>query len=81
MWMDVGWTLYNISDSKKCLEIWDEFSMLGSSYKPGECSTSWSKMEKRGMTIGTLKYWAKLDDVSSPSIMKSLTIIYFLFLI
>lgn len=64
MWIELGWALYNISDNEKCLEIWEEFSQLGSSYKAGECSTLWSKMEKKGMTIGTLKYWAKLDNVA-----------------
>jgi P4 family phage/plasmid primase-like protien len=59
-WMDVGWTLYNISE--ELLDTWDEFSQQGPSYKPGECQNLWYKMKKMNKGMGTLKYWAKLDN-------------------
>jgi hypothetical protein len=31
-------------------------------YKSGECDRSWSKMDKKNFTIGSLKYWAKQDN-------------------
>jgi P4 family phage/plasmid primase-like protien len=60
-WMDLGWTLHNIGKDQY-LDAWIQFSKQGSSFKPGECEKLWSKMMDRGKGIGSLKYWAKLDN-------------------
>jgi P4 family phage/plasmid primase-like protien len=61
-WMNVGWTLYNISE--ELLDTWDEFLQQGSNYKSGECQKLWYKMKKSPKGMGSLKYWAKLDNPS-----------------
>ena len=60
-WLEVGWCLFNINFD--LLNVWIEFSKNGSSYKEGECENLWDKMKKSNMSIGTLRYWAKNDNV------------------
>ena len=59
-WINLGFCLHNIDYS--LLDVWDEFSKYGSSYKSGECQDLWDKMKDGKLKIGTLKYWAKLDN-------------------
>lgn len=59
-WLNVGFCLYNISP--ECLSLWVEFSKKSDKYKEGVCDNMWSKMSNKNMSIGTLKYWAKLDN-------------------
>ena len=59
-WLNVGFCLYNISS--ELLELWEEFSQKSNKYEDGKCQELWDKMTKKNMTIGTLKYWAKIDD-------------------
>lgn len=63
-WMSIGWTLYNISDGTvEGLELWLEFSKrCEEKYDEAGCRYEWSKMVKKDMTIGTLKYYAKQDN-------------------
>lgn len=59
-WTDIGWTLYNISET--LLDEWVEFSKKSSKYSPGECEKLWAKMKESDKTIGTLKWYAKSDN-------------------
>jgi len=59
-WMDLGFCLFNIDDN--LIDVWDEFSEKGDSYKAGECEKLWSNMKKGSISIGSLKYWAKQDN-------------------
>jgi|GEM_PF-3752617 len=59
-WVNIGFCLYNIDNS--LLEVWDEFSKKGVTYKAGECEKLWSSMKKGSIGIGSLKYWAKTDN-------------------
>ena len=59
-WLNVGFCLYCISP--ECLPLWIEFSKKSDRYEEGVCDKAWSIMSKKGMSIGTLKYWAKLDN-------------------
>jgi P4 family phage/plasmid primase-like protien len=63
-WINVGWALYNISDGEDSgLELWKEFSSkCEEKYCPDRCEYEWDKMEKKGITMGSLKYWALKDD-------------------
>jgi len=63
-WLQIGWTLYNISDaSAEGLELWLEFSSRCSEkFDQSNCIHLWEKMERRNMTIGTLHHFAKLDN-------------------
>ena len=59
-WINLGFALYNISSN--LLDTWEQFSEKGSSYKSGECIKLWGKMKNKGLTMGSLKHWAKLDN-------------------
>jgi P4 family phage/plasmid primase-like protien len=61
-WINLGWTLHNINESEELLNVWDEFSQTGSSYKSGECQKLWWKMKTEKQGMATLKYWAKNDN-------------------
>ena len=64
-WMEVGWALYNIGQGDEmALKMWDEFSRRSpEKYKEGECEELWcNKMEVRNMSLGTIKYLAKMDN-------------------
>jgi P4 family phage/plasmid primase-like protien len=61
-WINLGWVLRNID--YRLLDTWVEFSKIGSSYVEGECQKLWNKMRKDHMGIGTLKWWAKQDNVN-----------------
>jgi P4 family phage/plasmid primase-like protien len=60
-WINLGWVLRNID--YRLLDTWVEFSKIGSSYVEGECQKLWNKMRKDHMGIGTLKWWAKQDNI------------------
>lgn len=59
-WINLGWVLRNID--YRLLDTWIEFSKISSSYMEGECQVLWNKMRKDNMGIGTLRWWAKLDN-------------------
>lgn len=61
-WINLGWVLRNID--YRLLDTWIEFSKIGSSYVEGECQKLWNKMRKDHMGIGTLKWWAKQDNIT-----------------
>lgn len=60
-WINLGWVLRNID--YRLMNTWIEFSKIGSSYVEGECQKLWNKMRKDHMGIGTLKWWAKQDNI------------------
>lgn len=63
-WMTVGWVLYNISEgNEEGLQLWLKFSSrCGDKFDPTKCHYQWDKMKKTDMTIGTLKYYASIDN-------------------
>ena len=63
-WMNVGWILYNITNgSDEGLALWIRFSMkCPEKFDRSACLYQWSRMEKREVTIGSLKYLAKIDN-------------------
>ena len=63
-WMTIGWTLFNISDgTMEGLDLWLDFSKrCGEKYDESGCRFEWSKMIKKDITIGTLRYFAKQDN-------------------
>lgn len=70
MWMDVGWTLYNIGQGcEQALQLWIDFSKRSPKYHDGECEGLWSKMTLKGKTIASLFFMAKAD---SPHLFKDL---------
>ena len=63
-WMTIGWCLYNISDGEpEGLDLWCEFSSkCEEKYDESGCIYHWERMTKQNLTIGTLKYYAKIDN-------------------
>ena len=62
-WLDVGFILYCIGQGHPhALDIWKEWSGGSESYNEGCCEAKWVNMSDRGRTIGSLKYYAKLDS-------------------
>ena len=63
-WMEIGWILYNIGEGcDEALEQWLEFSARDEDkYDECICIAEWEKMTKKDYTLGTLKYYAKLDS-------------------
>ncbi len=62
-WIEVGWALHNIDpNSQELLDIWINFSKRSSKFVDGECEKEWIKMRQEGLNIGSLYYWAKIDN-------------------
>ena len=51
------------SVSEELLPAWDEWSQQSAKYKPGECDYKWQSFREKGVTLGTLYYFARLDLV------------------
>ena len=62
-WIEVGWALHNIgSENQDLLDVWIEFSKRSPKYVEGECETLWESMKDEGLGIGSIRYWARLDN-------------------
>jgi P4 family phage/plasmid primase-like protien len=61
-WIELGWVCRNIDNN--LLDVWDEFSKKGDTYKEGECEKLWASFKETNKKIGTLRYWAKNDNIS-----------------
>ena len=59
-WVKVGWTLRNID--YRLLDTWIEFSKCSSKYIEGECNALWDKMRVDTLGMGTLRWWASMDN-------------------
>ena len=62
-WLEIGFTLYCIGQGHpSALNIWKEWSEGSERYIEGCCEKQWVKMVDRNKSIGSLKYYAKLDS-------------------
>ena len=63
-WLKIGWVLYNIGNgSDEALNIWLDFSArCEEKYDESTCVYHWNRMSVRSYTIGTLKYYAHMDN-------------------
>lgn len=59
-WIKVGWTLRNIDH--RLLDTWMDFSRCSSKYIEGECNGLWDKMRIDTLGMGTLRWWASIDN-------------------
>ena len=74
-WMDVGWTLFSITQGhEEGLDMWIEFSKKSANYKDGECEDLWNKMEVKGKTMGSLLRMAKNDSPAEYSEYKTFNV-------
>lgn len=62
-WMTIGFCLFNVSNgSEEGFDIWNDFSKQSSKYDHGDCIRKWNNMTIKNMTMGTLMYYAHLDN-------------------
>ena len=63
-WMTIGWILFNIGDgSEQALEQWLEFSArCEEKYDEASCIYEWERMVRKDLTLGTLHYYAEIDN-------------------
>lgn len=63
-WMTIGWILYNIGEgSPEALDLWCEFSSrCEDEYDEAVCIYQWDRMTKKDLTLGTLRYYASVDN-------------------
>jgi len=63
-WLKIGWILHSISEgSDEGFEIWNNFSaQCAEKYNESVCEYQWSKMKEGTLTIGSLHYYAKIDN-------------------
>jgi P4 family phage/plasmid primase-like protien len=62
-WMRLGWCLRNIDH--RLLDKWIEISKKSSKYVEGECQRLWNTMRIDRLGMGTLRMWAKQDNVAA----------------
>lgn len=80
LWMDVGWTLFNIGEgAEECLNMWIEFSRQSSKFRPGECEELWNGMRLGGKTIASLFMMAKQDNPKEYEEWRQTNIKFFLY--
>jgi len=64
-WIEVGMCLFNSEqNSNDYFDLWKEWSKSSDKYKKGVCEEKWVtfKKQKKGLTLGSLHYWAKTDN-------------------
>lgn len=62
-WMTIGWALYNIGDGcDEALDLWLQHSQRSDKYDETICIDNWNRMSKGNITLGTLRYYAEMDN-------------------
>ena len=63
-WMEIGWILYNITyGSSEGYKLWISFSSkCQGKFNEDVCIYEWSRMKMGFYTMGTLRYYAKIDN-------------------
>jgi P4 family phage/plasmid primase-like protien len=62
-WIQIGWLIFNISGgSEEGYRMWLDFSQRSDKYEEEKCEKVWSSITDKGMTIGSLCYYAQLDS-------------------
>jgi P4 family phage/plasmid primase-like protien len=63
-WMTIGWCLFNIGEGcPEALELWCDFSSrCEEEYDEAVCIHNWERMTTKDLTLGTLRYYASVDN-------------------
>lgn len=63
-WITIGWLLYNIGDGcQEALDQWLDFSAKDEEqYDEESCIYEWERMNKKDLTLGSLRYFASVDN-------------------
>jgi len=66
-WIQVGWCLHNLHNKdESLLGLWKTFSKKAAGYESTcelECKEKWDEMHNEGLGMGSLKMWAKKDNI------------------
>jgi P4 family phage/plasmid primase-like protien len=63
LWIKLGMCLKN-HGGDKLFKLWDTFSKKGSNYKDEtDCRKFWDGFKRDGLTIATLHWWARMDNI------------------
>lgn len=60
-WIKLGFLLRNIDH--RLLSVWDEFSKNSDKYEENACANKWDHMKDENLGMGTLRHWAKEDNL------------------
>ena len=63
-WMNIGWILFNETEGHPdALDLWCEFSArCEEKYDENVCIHTWERMTKGELSLGTLRYYAGIDN-------------------
>ena len=62
-WIHIGWLIYNISGGTvDGYDMWIEFSRRSPKFDETQCAKIWNDATDRGITIGSLCYYASTDS-------------------
>ncbi len=62
-WVQICWLLFNISGgTEEGYKLWIEFSQRSDKFDEEQCEKVWLNVVDKGMTIGSLCYYAQLDS-------------------
>jgi P4 family phage/plasmid primase-like protien len=72
-WIRVGWAIrLSCGSSQESLQLWLDFSSrCNEKYDERHCIRVWATMKPRGITIGTIKHYARVD---SPELYSALRV-------
>jgi len=61
-WIKVGWALHGVDPT--LLTVYKQFSKKAGAekYNPKACEKVWAECIDKGLSIGSLKHWAKIDN-------------------
>jgi P4 family phage/plasmid primase-like protien len=59
-WLEIGMICKNTDENN--FEIWNEWSKQSDKFNEKETLDKWNSFKRSGLTIGTLKYYAKIDN-------------------
>lgn len=62
-WIHTGWLIYNISGGTvDGYDMWIEFSRRSPKFDETQCAKIWNDATDRGLTVGSLCYYASVDS-------------------
>lgn len=62
-WLKIGFVLHNIGEGcSEALDIWIEFSQRSEKFEEEVCYYTWDRMKSYKYSMGTLKYYASIDN-------------------
>ena len=61
-WLDIGHALHSEDSSEKGMELWKEITKRGNFKTEADCDQMWNTFDNSHVNIGTLEYFASIDN-------------------